>query len=178
MADEFSIRRYRPSDDARVRELHETAMRDVGAYVAGAPDDDLEAIRETFLECGGEFLVGEVDGRIVAMGAFRPPEDDHYLRRFLDELSESAVVLTRMRVDPDYQRRGYGQRLYEALEARARAQGYTEIVLDTMAKQTAARGLYETNGFEEVSRERIDSFDEPFDLLVYRKSLSGSERDS
>ena len=172
--DDLAVRRYRHADRDRVRELHEVAMRDVGAYVADAPDDDLEDVRGTVLESGGEFLVGEVDGRIVAMGAFRPPEDDHYLRRFLDELPESAVVLTRMRVDPAHQRRGYGQRIYEALEARARAQGYAEIVLDTMAKQTAARGLYEANGFEEACRERVDAFDEPFELLVYRKSLSES----
>lgn len=170
----LSVRRYRPADRARVRDLHEAAMRDVGAYVEDGPDDDLESIPETFLERGGEFLLGEVDGRIVAMGAFRPLEEDHYLAHFLDERPESAVVVTRMRVDPAHQRRGYGQRLYDDLEARARARGYAEIVLDTTATQTAARGLYEANGFEEVRRERIDSFAEPFDLLVYRKSLSES----
>ena len=70
MGDELSVRRYRPADDARVRELRQTAVRDVGAYVADALDDDLETIRETFLERGGEFLVGEADERIVAMEAF------------------------------------------------------------------------------------------------------------
>ncbi|MGQ3413371.1 hypothetical protein ACT4ML_14040 [Natrinema sp. LN54] len=41
-----------------------------------------------------------------------------------------------------------------------------------MAKRTATRGLYETTGFEEVSRKTVEAFEEPFDLLVYRKSLS------
>jgi hypothetical protein len=40
-----------------------------------------------------------------------------------------------------------------------------------MAKQTAARRLYEAQGFEEVHRERIEAFDDPVELLVYRKSL-------
>ncbi|AEH35455.1 GNAT family N-acetyltransferase [Halopiger xanaduensis] len=173
MGDELYVRRYRAADRDRVRELHEAAMRDVGAYAEDRPDEDLEAIRETYLEAGGAFLVGEIDARIVAIGAFRPPGDDHYLEHFVD-LPASAVVLTRMRVEPEHQRRGYGQRIYEALEARARDRGYAAIVLDTMARQTAARGLYEANGFEEVRRERVETFEEPFDLLVYRKSLSES----
>lgn len=178
MSDELSVRRFRAGDGPRVRELHKIAMRDVSADVDDVSDDDLESVTETYLERGGEFLVGELDDRIVAMGAFRPPGDDHYIRQFLDDVPEAAVVLTRMRVDPASQRRGYGQRIYEALEARARDRGYTTIVLDTMARQTAARGLYESNGFDEVCRERIEAFDEPFELLVYRKSLSDSESGS
>ena len=171
MHDDLSVRRYRPADRTRVQDLHETAMRDVGAYIEEEADEDLENVTEAFLERGGEFLVGEVDDRIVAMGAFRPLEDDHHIGPFVDDLPSSAVVLSRMRVDPAYQRRGYGQQLYDELEARARNRGVAEIVLDTMARQTAARGLYESNGFEEVCRERIEAFDDPFELLVYRKSL-------
>ncbi|RKD94871.1 GNAT family N-acetyltransferase [Halopiger aswanensis] len=172
MTDELSVRRFRPGDGPRIHELHEVAMRDVGAYADEPADDDLESVTETYLERGGEFLVGTVDDRIVAMGAFRPVPDDHYIRQFLAALPDSAVILTRMRVEPARQRRGYGQRIYDELEARARDRGYTTIVLDTMARQTAARGLYESNGFDERCRERIEAFDEPFDLLVYRKSLT------
>ncbi len=40
-----------------------------------------------------------------------------------------------------------------------------------MASQAAARGLYETNGFEKVGRERLEVFDDDFEMYVYRKSL-------
>ncbi|MFT4883059.1 MAG: hypothetical protein ACI8U4_000557 [Natronomonas sp.] len=96
----LSLRRYRPADRERVLELHEAAMRDVGAYVEGVSDPDLEDIITSYLDSGGEFLVGEVDDEIVAMGAFRPAEG--YITEFLDGLSNPAE-LKRMRVAPDHQ---------------------------------------------------------------------------
>ena len=105
------------------------------------------------------------------MGAFRPIDGSAYVATVVPDLADSAVELARMRVDPDHQRRGYGRRIYEELERRARSQGADEIALDTMARQTAARGLYESQGFEEVHRERIEEFGDPFEILVYRKSL-------
>ncbi|WP_226041802.1 GNAT family N-acetyltransferase [Natrinema sp. DC36] len=166
-----TIRRYRPEDGEQVRELHETAMRDAGAYVDTVSDTDLERVFETYVDGDGEFLVGDLDGSVVAMGGFRPVGETDYIAEIVPDLMDGAVELTRMRVDPDYQRRGYGRRIYEELERRARSQGATRIVLDTMAKQTAARRLYEAQGFEEVHRERIEAFDDPFELLVYRKPL-------
>ncbi|WP_408958166.1 N-acetyltransferase family protein [Natrinema sp. 74] len=172
MTPAVTIRRYQPADGSRVRELHEAAMRDVGAYVESVSDDDLERVRETYVDAGGEFLVGERDDTIVAMGAFRPVDGSESVATVVSDLAPSAVELTRLRVAPDHQRRGYGRRLYEALERRARSTGADELVLDTMARQTAACSLYESQGFEEVHRERIDGFDEPFELLIYRKSLA------
>lgn len=169
------VRRFRPADAARVREIHEAAMRDVGAYVEDVPDEDLEAISETYLEAGGEFLVGEREGRIVAMGAFRPLDETDFAAQVVPDLPESTVELTRMRVDPDHQRRGYGQQIAEELERRARERGVHCIVLDTMPTLTAARRLYEKLGFEEAARERVEGFDEPIELLFYRKSLCGND---
>ncbi|QLK26294.1 GNAT family N-acetyltransferase [Natrinema zhouii] len=171
MENDPRIRRYRPEDGDQVRELHETAMRDAGVYVDTASDTDLERVFETYVDGDGEFLVSELDGSIVAMGGFRPVEETDYIAKIVPDLMDGAVELTRMRVDPDYQRRGYGRRIYEELEWRARLQATPQIVLDTMAKQTAARRLYEAQGFEEVHRERIEGFDDPFELLVYRKPL-------
>ena len=174
MTADLRIRRFRSADAARVRDLHEAAMRDVGAYVEGVPDEDLEAVTETYLETGGEFLVGEreSEGRIVAMGAFRPVDESEFVAQLLPDLPDATVELTRMRVDPDYQRRGYGRRIAAELERRARDRGVQCVVLDTRPSQTAARGLYESLGYEEAARERIEGFDEPFDLHVYRKSLA------
>lgn len=168
MIRELTVRRYRPADRDRVFELHETAMRDVGAYVEGAPEPDLEDVEDAYLERGGEFLVGTVDEEIVAMGAVRPPT--WYITELVD-CRAGTGELKRMRVDPAHQRRGYGQAILDALLERARDLGYTELVLDTTPGQTGARDFFEANGFRQIGREQIEGPDEPIDLLVYRRQI-------
>lgn len=125
MAPDLSLRRYRPADNDRVREVHEASLRDAGAYVEGVPEPDLEDVVGSYLETGGEFLVGEVDGR----------------------------------------------RIYDELERRARERGFGTLVLDTMPELTAARRLYESEGFEAVHREPFEQGGADFELLFYRKRL-------
>ncbi len=78
-----------------------------------------------------------------------------------------------MRVAPDHQGQGYGRRVYEELEYRARERGFEALVLDTMPSLTAARGLYGSVGFEQVGRERFADREDPFELCFYRKRLDG-----
>ncbi|SFS45983.1 GNAT family N-acetyltransferase [Halostagnicola kamekurae] len=169
MASPLSLRRYRPADTDRILELHEEAMRDVGSFIDGAPDPDLEDIEGAYLENGGDFLVGEVDTQIVAMGAFRPAEG--YITEFFEDLSDTTAELKRMRVDPAHQRRGHGQRVYDALERRAIEAGYSDIVLDTTPKQTGAQRFYESNSFEEVQRRQVEFCGDEFTMILYRKSF-------
>lgn len=58
-----------------------------------------------------------------------------------------------MRVDPNHQRRGYGERILVALEDRAKEREFERIFLDTNEHLTAARKLYEKHGYEESHRE-------------------------
>ncbi len=167
MTDSPTIRQYRPADNDRVRELHATALRAAGGFVEGAPEPDLDAIEETYLT-NGDFLVGEIEDRIVAMGAFRPAQG--YVTEFFD-CSETTAELKRMRVDPDHQRQGYGQTVYEELERRVRVQGFSELVLDTTPPQVSAQRFFETNGFDQVQSERLQWEGEPFELLLYEKKI-------
>ncbi len=167
MTTALDLRQYRPADDDRVRELHETALRAAGGFIEGVPEPDLDAVEKTYLT-DGDFLVGEIDDRIVAMGAFRPATG--HITEVLD-CSGTTAELKRLRVDPVHQRNGYGQAVCEEVERRAREQGFTEIVLDTTPAQTGARRFFETNGFEQVRTERRRWEGDPFELLFYRKSL-------
>lgn len=169
MDDILSIRQYQHSDLDRVHELHEIAMREVSAFVEEALDTDLHDIEGTYLDTDGEFLVGEVEGEIVAMGAFRPATG--YITEFLDGISENSAEIKRMRVAPEHQGNGYGTQIFSELEERAQERGYTELVLDTGPTQEAAKRLYEANGFEEQSRERMKVADQTFVLIFYRKSI-------
>ena len=64
------IRRYEREDKRAVRRLHDYALNEVGAHLgSGSWDDDLDEIENVYFESGGEFLVGVLDGEVVAMGA-------------------------------------------------------------------------------------------------------------
>lgn len=163
------VRRYRPADGQRVAALHEAAMRDAGWYSPDVPDDDLDDVEGYYLECGGEFLVGELDGTTVAMGALAPAKGG--VAELFEDLREPAAEVTRMRVDPDHQGRGYGRRIYGALEGRAREAAFRELYLDTDPDRESVRGFYESLGYTHERTVALEAHGEAFDLALYRKRL-------
>ncbi|HZO75316.1 MAG TPA: GNAT family N-acetyltransferase [Ktedonobacteraceae bacterium] len=151
----LTLRRYTAADQEAVEHLHTFVLQQTGAYLGRGPwDNDINAIEEVYLKNQGEFLVGECDGLIVAMGA---------LRRTSSERAE----IKRMRVHPDYQGRGYGQLILDELEAHARALGYQVLHLDTSILQIPAQRLYEKNGFSEVGRATYQQLE----VILYEKQL-------
>jgi ribosomal protein S18 acetylase RimI-like enzyme len=160
----FILRRYTSADQEAVEHLHVFAIQQAGAYLGRGPwDDDVYAIEEVYLKKQGEFLIGECDGLFVAMGA-------------LKRTSPQRAEIKRMRVHPEYQRRGYGQLMLDELEARARALGYQILHLDTSILQIPAQRLYEKNGFHEVGRDTYqqeagrDTYQQ-LEVILYEKQL-------
>jgi len=198
---ELTIRRYRAGDGERVRELNREAMAETPEWVVDAPATDLEDVRDHYLDAGGEFLVGEVDRRetsnserggtirepdgevdrretsngerdrdIVATGAFEP------LTGWLSEHFDAAAgtgELSRVRVDPEMQGRGFGTRIVEELARRARRRGYRALVLDTGADNDRARGFYESLGYACVGEETVTFDDVTLDLALYWRRVDG-----
>jgi ribosomal protein S18 acetylase RimI-like enzyme len=160
----FTVRRYIASDQEAVEHLHVSAIQQTGAYLGRGPwDDDVYAIEETYLKNEGEFLIGEEDGLFVAMGA-------------LKRTDVQRAEIKRMRVVPAYQGRGYGQRILDELEARARSLGYRTLHLDTSTLQIPAQKLYEKNGFREVGRDSYRQQTGPasyqmLEVILYEKQL-------
>ena len=151
----LQIRRYEPQDHDEVWDLHNLALWQVGAHAGNGPyDDDLHHIESVYLHNGGEFLVGLLDGKIVAMGALR-------------RITEQKAEVKRMRVHPAYQRKGFGQLILSALESRARELGYIALALDTAVIQTAAQQLYLKNGYRETGRTVLSGFD----AILFEKEL-------
>lgn len=147
------IRRYEPGDKHAVRRLHDDALNEVGAHLGSGPwDDDLDEIEGVYLESGGEFLVGILEGEVVAMGAIK-------------RVSPDVAEVKRMRVRPALQGHGYGQAMLDALHRRAAGLGYSTLHLDTTVQQRAARRLYLKNGYREVGRGSIG----PFDCIFYER---------
>jgi SAM-dependent methyltransferase/ribosomal protein S18 acetylase RimI-like enzyme len=156
----LAIRRFEPADHDAVWQLHRLGVEQTGADPGPGPwDDDLRtsaAIVATYLVAGGDFLVGVLDGQPIAIGALRP--------------RGGYVEIKRMRVDPRWQRRGYGQRMLEELEVRARELGHSVVRLDTTTLQLAAIGLYQKNGYRETERRRHG----PFEEVLFEKRLRAS----
>ncbi|GHH66509.1 GNAT family N-acetyltransferase [Streptosporangium violaceochromogenes] len=140
----MKVRRYRRSDLESVRELHHVCLTQVGLAPGDGVyyEDDFPRIEEIYFADRGDFLVGEVaGGRIVAMGG---------IRRAGPEIAE----MCRMRVHPEFQRRGFGDRMVAELERRAVELGYARLCGDTTLNQPAALELYRKYGWHEVRREQ------------------------
>jgi putative acetyltransferase len=153
------IRRYEPRDEVAVWSLIETTLREFGfgANVGGALRD-LENASVTYGGDRAGFWVAEEDGQILGTIAIRPKEN-------------ASCELKRLYVSASARGRGMGSALYAHAEAFARNAGYEKIWLDSSRKFTAARKLYEKNGFvlvEELDNDWCDN--------VYEKNLAASSR--
>lgn len=174
---ELVVRRFRPDDAERLARVQVDALSGAGAYIEGdsVVNLDDEDVVGTYLDTGGEFLVGLIDDRPVACGAFRPPTGP--ITRIVDLGPDDGpdggfAELKRMYVDPAFHRRGIGSRLLDDLAERARRTDWARgFVLLTTEMQTAAQAFYEGRGYEAIGRHTIEEFDEPFDVIAYRKRL-------
>jgi GNAT superfamily N-acetyltransferase len=157
---ELVVRSYLPSDRAAVWDLHVTALEAVGARAidpeARGVDADFADIDGVYLRSGGEFLVGLLGDRIVAIGA-------------LKRLSGAVAEITRMRVHPQFWRCGYGETILRRLELAAASRGYIELWLDTLPIQTAAQHLYIKNGFREYRRVQVRCY-QAGEAILFRKA--------
>jgi ribosomal protein S18 acetylase RimI-like enzyme len=149
------VRRYQPGDRQAVWDLHNLALHDAQAHGGNGPwDADLRAIESSYLDEGGEFLVGTIGRRVVAMGALR-------------RVSVERAAITRTRVHPAFQRRGFARRILHELERTATRLGYSGLMLDTTVEQTAAQALYRAAGYRETGRGTLGRFE----VIYFAKSL-------
>jgi len=154
----LNIHRYQSSDHATVWDLHKTALPAAGAYIHDSPFDvDLGQIEAVYLDGFGEFLIGTVEDRVVAMGALRRTDP-------------ARAEVRRMRVHADFQRQGFGQAIYDALEKRAIELGYSVLHLDTAVVLVGAQHFYAKNGYQEVRRGKLGIID----CIFYEKQIGSS----
>lgn len=142
MTGEFVIREYRASDHDRV-----VALNAYGLAAAGVPADadvyagDLDDVDATYLTGRAALIVGEIGDEIVAMGALR-------------EIDQTTCEITRMRVAPHVQGRGYGKAILTSLEDTARRYGYRRATLITGPEQHPAIDLYKAANYTIARSER------------------------
>lgn len=158
MSGELHVREYQKADADRILAVHETAFRASGIEFVpeAAVDEELRDVTASYFDLGGTFLVGVVDGEIVATAGHRPQGDD-------------VAEIGHLRVNPEHQRRGHATTLMDAVERRAMDDGFETLTLRTHEALVAAQALYEDRGY--VERARTEHPATGDELIHYRKGL-------
>ena len=152
-----SMRLSRCRDDYRepMLALHRSALVGIPLGMSQQEDEaDLVALEEVYLRGGGEFLLGFLGARLVAMGGFK-------------RLSGGSAELRRMRIARDLQGRGYGTFLLRELEWRAFQSGIRTLCLETARRRPLTLEFYRKHGYQENGR----SFYGAVETVQFSKTL-------
>ncbi len=135
------MRLIRYCDDYReaMLALHRSALVGIPLGLSQQDDEaDLVAIEQVYLR-GGEFLLGFIDERLVAMGGFK-------------RLTDTSAELRRMRIERELQGRGYGTQLLRELERLAFQSGIRTLCLDAARRRPLTLEFYRKHGYQEIGR--------------------------
>ena len=115
--------------------LHRRALEGFVLGMSQQQDEaDLRAIEEAYLRNGGEFLLGFLGEKLIAMGGFQGR-------------SPGVAELRRMRIDRDLQGRGYGTLLLRELERRAFRSGIRMLRLEVAKRRPLTLAFYRKHGY-------------------------------
>ncbi len=135
---------YSPEYQESILELHRSEVASLKSIVGPEigidqeeEEADLRAIEQVYLQSGGEFLVGLLDGAVIAMGGFMP-------------LSDTLAGLRRMRIRKDHQDKGYGGQLLKELESRAFQSGIHQLSFETAKARPLTLEFYRKYGYCET----------------------------
>jgi ribosomal protein S18 acetylase RimI-like enzyme len=121
-----------------------------------------EAMADTF--------VIRLEGRIAATAALNERAGSAYERvRWLTPLRQPALIVHRLAVHPDFQRRGLARRLMRFAEEYAARRGLASIRLDAFSGNPSALALYDRVGYTRVGQVFFPHRDLPF--ICFEKVL-------
>jgi putative acetyltransferase len=124
------------------RELAPSGMEQLfESYIATTIAGELKQLSAIFAETrrNAFFVVDSANGIVGSFG--------------LESHNQSDTELRRMYLDRDYRGLGIAQRMLELAETRARALGFTKIILSTAEIQRAADKFYRKSGYRQVRVE-------------------------
>lgn len=154
--------RYRPEYREPMLALHRSAI--VGFTLGMSQQEDvadLLTIEQVYLRAGGEFLVGFINERLVAMGGFK-------------RLAGTSAELRRMRIEHELQGKGYGTQLLRELERLAFQSGIRTLCLDTARRRPLTLKFYRKHGYQETGQ----SFYGKVETVQFSKTLDERVRES
>jgi GNAT superfamily N-acetyltransferase len=154
--------RYQPEHREPMLALHRSAIAGFTLGMSQQDDEaDLMAIEQVYLRDGGEFLIGFIDKRLVAMGGFK-------------RLTNTSAELRRMRIEPELQGRGYGTQLLRELERIAFQSGIRTLCLDTAHRRPLTLEFYRKHGYQETGRSSYGEIE----TVQFSKTLAERVRES
>lgn len=149
--------RYRPEYQEPMLVLHRNAMNGLTTGISQHDEEaDLRAVEQNYLHSGGEFLIGLLDGVVIAMGGFK-------------RLSNTSAELRRTRIQRDLQGRGYGDQLLRELERAAFQSGICTLSFETARARPLTLEFYRKHGYQETGR----SFYGEVETVHFSKTLDG-----
>jgi GNAT superfamily N-acetyltransferase len=149
--------RYRPEFQEPMLALHRSAIEGFVLGMSQQQDEaDLVAVEDVYLQSRGEFLLGFIGERLIAMGGFK-------------RLSDDVAELRRMRIARELQGRGYGTHLLRELERRAFQSGIRRLCLDTARRRASTLEFYRKHGYQEIGQ----GFYGAVETVQFGKTLDG-----
>ncbi len=120
--------------------LHRSAIAGFTLGMSQQDDEaDLMAIEQVYLRAGGEFLIGFINEKLVAMGGFK-------------RLSDTSAELRRMRIERELQGKGFGTQLLRELERIAFQSGIRTLCMETARRRPLTLEFYRKHGYQETGR--------------------------
>lgn len=116
----------------------------------------------------GSLYVAE-DGALLGCAVFNTEEEPAYASVSWS-LPGPALVIHKMVVDPDAQRRGVASALFAQCEALARAQGLSSLRVDTYTKNDRMQSLLRKQGFSLAGEVHFPM--NPLPYLCFEKILT------
>ncbi len=112
--------------------------------------DESYPTREDFLDDINQntLYVAVEDGKITAVYVINQECDEEYHTCKWHNPDDSACIIHRLCVSPDFQNKGIGSKVLSHIEEQAKSMGYLSIRLDVFSKNPYALKLYEKNGYE------------------------------
>src|SRR5215469_11256530 len=150
---EITIRPFVEQDAAQVRELFITVNRLLSppdlrdafeAYIEHALTEEIDRIPAYYGERDGGFWVAIRSDKVV--GTFG-----------LEWVSDDAMELRRMYVDPSARRQGIARQMLQLAEDECRRRKVSRLELSTAEIQQAALALYRNAGYRLVREETVEA---------------------
>jgi ribosomal protein S18 acetylase RimI-like enzyme len=154
------IRSFVPADQAACQSLYEQGL--IGGKLSeNDTASDIDNIDGEYMKPGNHFWVAEASATIVGMIGVQ-----HH--------DEGVGEIRRLRVHPDFRRRGIGTALVETAVRFCREENYLKVTLDTFMERGPALRLFEQFKFRHY---RTKTFGEKELVYFYLDLYAGDERE-